>query len=182
MCTLRMAREMSVPLVEIVHRMSVLPCEFMGLPSPVLQPGADASVVLFDWDRVAERNSYSEPLVHPDGIDAVWVHGELLHSEGRIHAPKNFHRPPPPHPPEATPLTSQLVDALAPSSSLSAVCRSERQLSGGSVSGGIRRSTQQTNIVRREARRVPWLVHMLLLDGLQLPGPVLPPRSTTLRD
>ena len=87
---LRMARELGVPLVEIVHRMSVLPCEFMGLPSPVLQAGADASVVLFDWDRVAERNSYTEPLVHPDGIDAVWVHGELLHSEGRIHAPKNF--------------------------------------------------------------------------------------------
>ncbi|MCY4494239.1 MAG: hypothetical protein OXB92_10320 [Acidimicrobiaceae bacterium] len=87
---LRMAREMSVPLVEIVHRMSVLPCEFMGLRSPVLRPGADASAVLFDWDRVTERNSYTEPLVHPEGIDAVWVHGELLHSEGRIHAPKDF--------------------------------------------------------------------------------------------
>ncbi len=87
---LRMARELGVPLVEIVHRMSVLPCEFMGLPSPVLRPGADASVVLFDWDRVTERNSYTEPLVHPEGIDAVWVHGELLHSEGRIHAPESF--------------------------------------------------------------------------------------------
>ncbi len=87
---LRMARELGVPLVEIVYRMTTLPCVFMGLPSPALRPGADASVVLFDWDRVTERNSYEDPLVHPDGIDAVWVHGELLHSEGRIHAPESF--------------------------------------------------------------------------------------------
>ncbi|MDE0605853.1 MAG: amidohydrolase family protein [Acidimicrobiaceae bacterium] len=87
---LRMARELGVPLVEIVHRMTALPCEFMGLPSPVLRPGADASLVLFDWDRVAEHNSYTDPMVHPEGIEAVWVHGELLHFEGRIHAPGAF--------------------------------------------------------------------------------------------
>ena len=36
------------------------------------------------------HNSYTEPMVHPEGIDAVWVHGELVHSEGRIHAPRTF--------------------------------------------------------------------------------------------
>lgn len=87
---LRMARELGVPLVEIVYRMTTLPCVFMGLPSPALRAGADASLVLFDWDRVAERNSFEDPLVHPEGIDAVWVHGELLHSDGKIHAPKSF--------------------------------------------------------------------------------------------
>ena len=87
---LRMARELGIPLAEIVHRLAVLPCEFMGLPSPVLREGADASVVLFDWDRVTERNSYEDPLVPPDGIDAVWVHGELVQHEGRIHPPKAF--------------------------------------------------------------------------------------------
>jgi len=46
--------------------------------------------VLFDWDRVTEHNSYTDPMVHPEGIDAVWVHGELVHSEGRIHAPEAF--------------------------------------------------------------------------------------------
>ena len=62
----------------------------MGLPSPVLHEGADASLVLFDWDRVTERNSYEDPLVPPDGIDAVWVHGDLVHDDGRIHPPKTF--------------------------------------------------------------------------------------------
>ena len=87
---LRMARELGIPLAEIVHRLSVLPCEFMGLPSPALREGADASVVLFDWDRVTDRNSYEDPLVPPDGIDAVWVHGDLVQHDGRIHPPSKF--------------------------------------------------------------------------------------------
>lgn len=97
---LRMARELGVPLIEIVHRLTVLPCEFMGLPSPALRPGADASLVLFDWERVTDRNSFLEPLMHPDGIEAVWVHGELLHSQGQIHVPQRFagrHLLTPPH-------------------------------------------------------------------------------------
>ena len=87
---LRMARELGIDLAEIVHRLAVMPCEFMGLPSPALRPGADASLVLFDWERVAERNSYQDPLVPPDGVDAVWVHGDLVQHEGRIHPPKTF--------------------------------------------------------------------------------------------
>ena len=67
-----------------------MPCEFMGLPSPVLRAGADASLVLFDWESVTERNSYEDPLVPPEGIDAVWVHGELVQHEGRIHTPRVF--------------------------------------------------------------------------------------------
>ena len=30
------------------------------------------------------------PLVPPDGIDAVWMHGDLVQHEGRIHPPKTF--------------------------------------------------------------------------------------------
>ncbi len=87
---LRMARELGIDLIEIVHRLAVMPCEFMGLPSPVLREGADASLVLFDWDRVCERNSFDDPLVPPDGIDAVWVHGELVQHEGCILPPRAF--------------------------------------------------------------------------------------------
>ncbi|MCE2511452.1 MAG: hypothetical protein J4F50_02630 [Acidimicrobiia bacterium] len=87
---LRMARELGIPVAEIVHRLAVLPCVFMGLPSPVLREGADASLVLIDWDRVTERNSYEDPLVPPEGIDATWVHGELVQHEGRIHPPGAF--------------------------------------------------------------------------------------------
>ncbi len=87
---LRMARELGIPVAEIVHRLAVLPCDFMGLASPVLREGADASLVLIDWDRVTERNSYEDPLVPPAGIDATWVHGDLVQHEGRIHPPATF--------------------------------------------------------------------------------------------
>ena len=87
---LRMARELGIGVAEIVCRLAVLPCEFMGLPSPVLREGADASLVLFDWDGVTERNSYEDPLIPPDGIDAVWVHGDLVQHEGRIRPPGIF--------------------------------------------------------------------------------------------
>ncbi len=87
---LRMARELGIPVAEIVHRLAVLPCDFMGLASPVLCEGADASLVLIDWDRVTERNSYEDPLAPPAGIDATWIHGDLVQHEGRIHPPATF--------------------------------------------------------------------------------------------
>ena len=81
---LRMARELDVAVEKVVYRLATLPCEFMGLASPILRAGADASLVLFDWKTVSECNSFEEPLVHPQGIDAVWVHGELVQFEQRI--------------------------------------------------------------------------------------------------
>ena len=87
---LRMAREMGIPLQEIIYRMSTLPCRFLGLDDPVLQPGADASLVLFDWETVQERNSFDEPLTPPEGIDAVWVHGDLVYADGGFNPPSPF--------------------------------------------------------------------------------------------
>jgi len=87
---LRMAREMGIPLVQMVWRMSTLPCRFLHLPDPVLRPGADASLVLFDPDGVRERNDYDSPLVPPAGIDMVWVHGELVLDHGNLLVPRPF--------------------------------------------------------------------------------------------
>lgn len=82
---LRLAREMGIPLQEIVYRMATMPCRFLRLPDPVLREGADASLVLFDWNRVQERNDYLNPLVPPEGIDVVWVHGERVLDHGIFH-------------------------------------------------------------------------------------------------
>jgi N-acyl-D-aspartate/D-glutamate deacylase len=87
---LRMARELGIPLKEIVFRMSTLPCRFLGLEDPALASGADASLVLFDWHTVGERNDYLNPLVPPQGIDAVWVHGDLVLDHGTFHPPARF--------------------------------------------------------------------------------------------
>ncbi len=84
---LRMAREMGIPLVEMVFRMATLPYRFLNLPDPVLRVGADASLVLFDAETVRERNDYLNPEVRPDGIDCVWVHGICVLDEGKLIAP-----------------------------------------------------------------------------------------------
>lgn len=87
---LRMAREMGIPLIEIVHRMTVMPSRFLRLESPELRPGADASVVLFDWEIVRERNSYEDPTIPPEGIGHVWVHGTPVLVEGEVRVPERF--------------------------------------------------------------------------------------------
>jgi N-acyl-D-amino-acid deacylase len=87
---LRMAREMGIPLEQIVWRMATLPCRFLRLPDPCLRPGADASLVLFDAAAVRERNDYADPLVPPEGIDMVWVHGVRVLDHGRLEAPRPF--------------------------------------------------------------------------------------------
>ena len=87
---LRMAREMGIPLREIVYRMTTLPCAFLRVESPALRAGGDASLVLCDWERVRERNDYEHPEVPPEGIDAVWVHGHLALEHGRFHVPETL--------------------------------------------------------------------------------------------
>jgi len=88
--SLRMAREMGIPLEQMVWRMATLPCRFLNLPDPTLKIGADASLVLFDPDTVAERNDYLNPMVRPVGIEMVWIHGQLVLDQGRLAAPKPF--------------------------------------------------------------------------------------------
>jgi len=80
--TLRMAREMGIPRKKILWRMSTLPCRFLGLKDPVLRVGGDASMLLFDWNKVRENNDYENPMVLPTGIHQVWVHGVLAFDEG----------------------------------------------------------------------------------------------------
>jgi N-acyl-D-amino-acid deacylase len=88
--SLRMARELGIPLERIVYRLATLPCRFLHLPDPVLREGGDASLVLFDATEVRERNDYLHPLVPPEGIDMVWVHGVPVLEAGRLVCPAPF--------------------------------------------------------------------------------------------
>ncbi len=87
---LRLAREMGIPLEQMIWRLATLPCRFLNLPDPTLRVGADASLVLFDPEGVAEKNDYLDPLVRPAGIDMVWIHGHRVLDHGRFIVPKPF--------------------------------------------------------------------------------------------
>ncbi|MCH8842035.1 MAG: hypothetical protein IID61_03565 [SAR324 cluster bacterium] len=87
---LRYARELGVELKEIVHRMTVMPCAFFHLESPLLRPGADASLVLFDPETVREMNDYDDPYIPPQGIGHVWIHGVPVLQEAEIKVPDPY--------------------------------------------------------------------------------------------
>lgn len=87
---LRLAREMGIPLEQMIWRLATLPCRFLNLPDPILRIGADASLVLFDPEGVGEKNDYLDPLVPPAGIDMVWIHGHRVLDHGRFIVPKPF--------------------------------------------------------------------------------------------
>jgi N-acyl-D-amino-acid deacylase len=42
--------------------------------------------VAFDPERVRDRATYAEPLLLPEGIERVWVNGELTYAAGRVTA------------------------------------------------------------------------------------------------
>ncbi len=87
---LRMGRELGIPLEQLAWRLAALPCRFLNLPDPTLREGADASLVLFDAQAVAERNDFLDPFVPPLGIDMVWIHGHRVLDHGRLTAPSPF--------------------------------------------------------------------------------------------
>lgn len=87
---LRMSRELGISPVEIIYRLATLPCRFLGLADPSIREGGDASMVLLDWDAVTDRNDFANPLVSPDGIDAVWVHGRLVFDHGEFNVERPF--------------------------------------------------------------------------------------------
>ena len=69
---------------------TALPCDFFHLESPVLRAGADASLVLFDWETVREMNDYDDPTVPPQGIEHVWIHGVPVLEAGALRVPEIF--------------------------------------------------------------------------------------------
>jgi N-acyl-D-amino-acid deacylase len=71
-------------LPEAVHKMTGLPAGALGLADRGrIRPGCAADLVLFDPARVIDRATYREPQQFPEGIDAVWVNGVAVVSEGR---------------------------------------------------------------------------------------------------
>ena len=47
-----------------------------------IMPGMDADMLVFDEERILDVNSFENPRVHPQGLDYVFVHGELVVDHG----------------------------------------------------------------------------------------------------
>ncbi len=71
-------------LPEAVRKMTSLPAQRLGWKDRgVLRQGAFADLVLFDPQTVVDRATFVEPTLRPEGIQKVFVNGELVWSEGK---------------------------------------------------------------------------------------------------
>ncbi len=73
------------PLHEAVHKMTGLPGSRFALPGRgLLREGWHADLVLFDPARVRDTADYHDPMRAAEGIDAVWVNGELAYDGSAV--------------------------------------------------------------------------------------------------
>ena len=72
-------------LYEAVRMMTAMPADKLGLSNKgSLQVGADADVVIFDPDRVRDHATFDQPTSPGEGIDYVFIGGELAARDCRV--------------------------------------------------------------------------------------------------
>ena len=73
------------PLHTAVHKMTGLPASRFALGARgVIRPGGCADLVLFDPVRVRDTASFHDPVRAAEGIDAVWVNGQLAYDGNAV--------------------------------------------------------------------------------------------------
>jgi N-acyl-D-aspartate/D-glutamate deacylase len=76
--------EKLLTLEDAIHRMTGLPAAKFHLAGRgAVGEGAFADLVILDPARIADRATYLEPRVHPDGIEHVIVNGAVVVAHGR---------------------------------------------------------------------------------------------------
>lgn len=81
-----------ISLMQAIEKMTILPAKRLEAAAPVfkkkgrLQTGADADIVVFDYDTVTDTATVDRPNRHADGVEYVIVSGRVV-KEG-----KTFHK------------------------------------------------------------------------------------------
>jgi N-acyl-D-amino-acid deacylase len=72
-----------LPIERAIHKMTGLSARRFGLDGRGrLAPGAFADVVVLDPARVRDQATYAEPVRFSEGIEQVWVNGQLSYAAG----------------------------------------------------------------------------------------------------
>lgn len=70
---------------EGIHKITSLPAEIVGFKERGrIEKGYHADLVIFDPETIRDRSTYHNPYVHPVGIEAVIVNGELAIENGQL--------------------------------------------------------------------------------------------------
>jgi N-acyl-D-amino-acid deacylase len=72
-------------LEEAVRKMSAMPAKRLNLKDRgLIKKGMKADLVLFDKDKVIDRNTFTEPQILSEGIETVWVNGKTAWDGGKV--------------------------------------------------------------------------------------------------
>ena len=79
------AREGDLTLYQAVEKMTAQPAARLHLENKGrLNVGADADVAIFDYEKICDGATFAQPALAPEGIDYVFVGGELALDHGKI--------------------------------------------------------------------------------------------------
>lgn len=72
-------------LEEAIRKMSAMQAKRLGLKDRgLIKKGMKADLVLFDKDKVSDRNTFTEPQILSEGIELVWVNGKTVWADGKV--------------------------------------------------------------------------------------------------
>jgi N-acyl-D-aspartate/D-glutamate deacylase len=80
----------SLGLMDAIEKMTLMPAKVLAASTPVaarkgrLQVNADADIVAFDPQQIADRATYSRPSIPSVGMRFVIVHGEVIIANGEL--------------------------------------------------------------------------------------------------
>lgn len=76
-------------LERAVYKMSGLPAQTLGLDRGVLSPGKKADLLILDPDNLHSRATWTDSMLRPSGVAAVYVNGKLAYQNGEPVADKH---------------------------------------------------------------------------------------------
>ncbi len=72
------ARKGDLSLYQAIEKMTAIPANRLGLASKGrLNVGADADITIFDFEKIQDGATFSEPILPPTGIDYVLIGGTI---------------------------------------------------------------------------------------------------------
>ena len=79
------SRNGNLSLYDAIEKMTAMPAQRLGLANKGrLNVGADADITIFDYKKIRDGATFSEPALPPTGIDYVLIGGEVAAKDCRI--------------------------------------------------------------------------------------------------
>lgn len=77
-------------MAEAIYRITAMPAKTFSIKNRgLISEGYYADIVIFDSDRIADRATFEEPFLRPDGINYVIINGKIAVKEGMPTGVKN---------------------------------------------------------------------------------------------